>query len=349
MHRFLLIVCTVCLLTLSAFAAEPADQVFLKNGSLIKGQIGKMTDGTLVITTSFAGDISVKWSEIEKVTAKSALDFVLKDGSRIKGTAESEQAGAVNVHSPQIQQPATVQLENVTAINPPTVKPITYKGNLNAGLNISDGNTKNRSGSLQAGFVARSKRQRLTLGASTNYAENNEELTQRNSKGSIKYDFFATERLYAFSNAFLEGDEFQDLKLRTALSAGPGYQLIDKGDFDNPYFNALELYTEAGVSYFNEDFDTAEDDSYVSGRWSAKLDWPLPKNTLTLFHVHEGYPGFEDIKDLYITTEQGIRFALLENMNATIQVNWRYDSTPAAGFKRTDTLYLFTIGYNFKL
>lgn len=346
----------VFILAMSVSAAEEAatekapsvDTVVLKDGSIVKGTINTMTGGNLAITTEFGGDVTVKWSSIKSINAVSPLSFVLDDGTVLKGTSDAGEAGSINVSSQKIKGAANISLDSVTAINPPKVKPVTYKGNINAGVSISDGNTRTKSGSLLGAFEARSKRQRLTLTGSTNYAENNKVLSQRNSRGALKYDFFATDRLYVFANAFLEGDYFQDLKLRTALSGGPGYQLIEKGDFDN-CMSAMELYTEAGVAFFNEDFRSVPDESYVSGRWAAKLDWPFMPDKMSLFHNHEGYPGFEDIKDLYITTEQGLRFNLMENMNATAQVNWRYDSTPAAGFKKTDTLYLFTIGYNFSL
>ena len=351
----------LCLAWLCAFgadapdAAEPAppDEVTIADGSVLHGKITSMTGGTLTIMTDFAGAVTVKWKEVTGVRTAAPQEFVLADGSMLKGSAEPVEKGAIRISTTQLAAPAQVSLEHITALNPPEVKPVTYKGNINIGASSTDGNTRNRSVSLAAGFEARSKRQRLTIGAASNYAKSSSgELTARNSRGRLKYDFFATDRLYFFVSALLEGDRFQNLDLRTTLSAGPGYQIIDKGDFESPYLNGMELLGEVGVSYFNENFrrDT-RDESYMSGRWSAKLDWPLPVlgNTVSLFHFHEGYPSFEDIADLYISTEQGVRFALLKNLNATIQVNWRYDSTPSPGFKRADTMYLLTLGWNFDL
>ena len=120
----------------------------------------------------------------------------------------------------------------------------------------------------------------------------------------------------------------------------------------------MEFYTEAGLAYFTEDYDRLVgpygidrvngkniDDSYISGRWAMRLDWPVSPDRVTIFHYHEGFPGLEDAKDLYIMTEQGVRLTVIENFVATVQVNWRWDNTPSAGFRRADTLYLFTLGY----
>ena len=72
----------------------------------------------------------------------------------------------------------------------------------------------------------------------------------------------------------------------------------------------------------------------------------MPKK-VALFHFHEGYPGLEDGDDLYVATETGIRFTIFSNFTATAQVNWRWDNTPQPGELRSDTLYLFTLGWGF--
>ncbi len=113
------------------------------------------------------------------------------------------------------------------------------------------------------------------------------------------------------------------------------------------------MYGEAGVSYFNEDFRSAPDRAYTAARWSLRVFWPFWNDRMTFFHFHEGYPSLKRIRDIYITTETGLRFNVTTNFNAGVQVNWRYTSTPATRangeeLKRGDTLYLFTLGYNFE-
>jgi putative salt-induced outer membrane protein YdiY len=331
-----------------AVTAE-VDEVTFRDGTILKGEIVSMTDGSITIKTAVGGEVKATWAEVAGVRSGTSLQFVLKDGTELRGAAVPDADGVLRIVSALLTEPVTVDTGSVTAINPPATKPVTYKGNVSVGVSLSDGNTRNRSASLLGDFEARSKRQRLTLGGSYNYAEDSESVTQRDSRGRLKYDFFPTERFYIFTNAFLEYDEFQDLNLRTALSAGPGYQFIDPGDFTSPYFSKLQLYGEAGLAYFNEDFQEAPDNSYAAGRWSIRADWPLTPLGLTAFHFHEGYPGLEDAKDLYITTEQGLRFLFWGNFASTLQVNWRWDNTPAAGKRRSDTLFLFTLGYSFEL
>ena len=72
-------------------------------------------------------------------------------------------------------------------------------------------------------------------------------------------DFFITKRLFWFAASYFEKDQFQDLNLRTALSSGPGYRFIEKGDYESPWLKDMTLYAEAGLAYFNEDFTTDND------------------------------------------------------------------------------------------
>lgn len=322
------------------------DEITVKDGSRIIGEIVDMTDGVVNIKTIFGGDLKVKWEEVTDIKTAKALPFVLKDGTRIIGVADGMREGRIAVKSDALAEPTPVPVDSLSAINPPQ-KPITYQGFVSLGGSSSGGNTRNKNLSFAAEFQARSERQRLTIRGAYNYAEDEDDLTARNGMAAMKYDFFLTKRFYWFASSLFEHDTFQDLDLRVALGTGPGWQIIDKGDFSQAWLSELQLFLEAGVAYFNEDFHDAPDDSFVAGRWSMSVNWPIVPKRVTFFHIDEGYPSLEDLSDIYITTQQGVRLAIWNNFIATFQFNWEWDTTPAAGFGRQDTLYLVTLGYSF--
>jgi putative salt-induced outer membrane protein YdiY len=163
----------------------------------------------------------------------------------------------------------------------------------------------------------------------------------QNASGSIKYDFFVSKKLYTYVNSLLEHDKFQDVNLRSTVGAGLGYQFLDD------CIKALSF--ELGVSYFNESHYIASDKSYASGRWSWNFSYQLLPNKIALFHFDEGYFGFDTIKNVYIKTEQGVRFTVIKNFFTTIQANVNYNNNPTPGFKKTDTTLLFGLGYHFDL
>ncbi len=332
-----------------AVKAQVFDEIDMKDGSRIVGEIANMVGDTMTVKTAFGGDIKVAWKEVKSIKTAKPYTFVVGDGkTQLHGLAQGAGEDSLDIRANAIAQASTVTLASITAINPPEKKAVIYKGNISLGTSLSDGNTRNRTLSLLSELEARAERLRLSVKGNYNYAEDETSVTAQNGKASLKLDFFLTKRLYFFASSLFEHDDLQSLELRTALSAGPGYQFIDKGDFAEEWLKEMQLYGEAGLAYFDENYKRAKDKSYVSARWSVKFDWPILPKQLVLFHFHEGYPGLERAEDLYISTEQGVRIAILAGLVATLQVNWRWDNTPASGFHRSDTLYLATLGYGFE-
>jgi len=90
-----------------------------------------------------------------------------------------------------------------------------------------------------------------------------------------------TDRWYWFLAVLMEQDTFDDLNLRTAATAGPGYEFIEKGDFANPYFSQMTLQGDIGAGFWNEDRKIDNDDSYGVYRWSLRWEWEvIPKLTI---------------------------------------------------------------------
>lgn len=325
------------------------DEITVKDGSHIVGEVVDMTDGKLRVKTAFGGDLEVAWDDVTSIKTAKPLPFVLEDGSIILGTAEGTAEGNVTLRAGLLAEPSTVGLPTITAINPPEKRSVIYNGDINLGFAISDGNTQTKGFNVLANFVARSKKQRFTLRAGYNYAEDRGRLTERNGNLSVKYDYFVTERLYAFISTLIESDEFRDLDLRSAVSGGPGYQFIDTDDFSEEYLRDMQLSAEVGLSYFNDNFTAPlRDESYVAARWGLNFDWAFLPEQVSYFLYQEGYPSLEKAEDLYIATRTGLRFVIWGDLISTAQINWRWDNTPPRGVERSDVLYLLTLGYKFE-
>lgn len=345
----LILITTFMVLTPMTAMAEVIGWVTLKDGSRIYGDVMSMTEGILTIKTTFGADalLKVKWEEVTQVVIDTPLPFLLKEGTTLKGTAVEGPSGAVHILAEPLSHPVSVPLSSVAAIHPPRIKPVTYTGNFTFGYSTTRGNTDTENLSMLGELVARSTTLRLTLLGRYSVAENNGSLTARNGRGTMKLDFFLTKRFYIFTSAYFENDTFQDLKLRTALSTGPGYQFFEKGEFRNSYVKELQFYGEVGLSFFNEDFNQKTDQSSIRSRISFKWDWPLIKHTVMVFHYSEIFPSVEDIKNYYVTLDQGIRLTITKGWLTKFQITWRYDNQPPPGVKNSDTLFLLTLGYHF--
>jgi putative salt-induced outer membrane protein YdiY len=330
-------------------APAPLDVVTLKDGGVLYGEVIEMSDGVLYIKTEAAADniVKIKWANVEKLAINHPIPFHLKEGSVLIGTATEGPNGTINVRAEPLKGTMEVPLDSITALNPIVQAPVIYKGTLTGGYTQATGNSHLRNASLLGDFVARSEQLRLTLNGRYVYGDKDNTLSARNARGTIKMDFFITKRVFWFASAYFESDHFQDLNLRTALSSGPGYQFIDKGDYASPWLKDMTLYAEAGLAYFNEDFTTASDQSSLRARWAVRLNWPILDERMTFYHYQEFYPSLQNTKSYYMTMDNGVRFRIFEGFVSSIQVTTRYNSTPAQGTGNTDNLYLLTLGYNF--
>jgi putative salt-induced outer membrane protein YdiY len=330
-------------------ASAPLDVLTLKDGSILYGEVIGMEGGILHLKTPASPDnlVKVKWDSIAKLAVNHPIPFHLKEGSVLIGTATEGPNGTINVRAEPLKGTMEVPLESITALNPIVQAPVIYVGTLTGGYTQATGNSHLRNASLLGDFVARSEQLRLTIDGRYVYGDKDNQLSARNARGLIKMDFFITKRFFWFASAYFEKDTFQDLNLRTALSSGPGYNLIEKGDYESPWLKDMTLYAEAGLSYFNEDFTTAPDQSSLRARWAVRLNWPILDERMTFYHYQEFYPSLQDTKSYYMTMDNGVRFKIIAGFVSSIQVTTRYNSTPAQGTGDTDNLYLLTLGYNF--
>ena len=332
----------------AADATPPLDVVTLKDGSNIYGEVIEMAGGVLVMKTPSSPDnvIKVKWSDVAKLAVNHPIPFHLKEGSILVGTATAGADGNLNIQSEPLKGSLTVPLDAIGSVNPLIQPPVLYSGSLTGGFSQTTGNSHLKNASLLGDFVARSEQLRLSINGRYVYGENANTLIARNARGTIKLDFFITKRFYWFASAYVENDRFQDLKMRTALASGPGFQFIERGDF-NGIFKDMTFYTEAGVSFFNEDFRVADDQSSIRARVSMKFNWPMFDDRITFYHYNEFYPSMQNTSNYYLTMDNGLRFRIWEGFVSGIQVTTRYNSRPAPGTGDTDNLYLFTLGYSF--
>ena len=316
-----------------------ADEVRLKNGDHLTGQVIRMEEGKLILKTSYAGEISILWQEAASIEAEASVEVVFADKTSLKGIPLSAEKGKMRLKLSKIVETVSFDLKEVQSINPkPPESPLKLKGHINVGLNATRGNTDTKNQHLDGEFVARTKKNRYTLGAEFNRAEDEGKETVNNALGYIKYDHFLSEKWFLYSNALFEKDQFKDLNLRTALGVGAGYQFLE-----TPLTN---LSLVAGLTYVNEDFDLAADEAYPAGRWSLNFERYLLDKAVQVFHFHEGFVSLEDTDDVFIRSRTGVRVPIYKNLKATAQYNYDWDKSPEPGRERADETYLLTLGYH---
>jgi hypothetical protein len=99
------------------------------------------------------------------------------------------------------------------------------------------------------------------------------------------------------------------------------------------------------LSYVNEDFTIAEDNSYAAARWGLRFDHYILPKSLQFFLYHTGLQSVESSEDLLLYTQTGFRIPFYKDLNVALQMNWQYDKSPAPGREKNDFTYIISLGY----
>jgi putative salt-induced outer membrane protein YdiY len=223
-----------------------------------------------------------------------------------------------------------------------------WKGSVSAGGTIADGNTRRKTGTATATAVKRWEKERLTFDFLWNYAQElvttpagNQvmQTTQRRTFGDAKYDRFLSKRAYLLAQASGEGDLNAQLNLRTTAGVGAGYQFVEN--------ERWKVSGELGVAYVTEDYkDNTADKDFPAGRGAYKVDWK-PSEAWAIGQTGEIYPSLENSEDVSSRLDTHAKLMLSKSIFAQFQWLFTWDNTPATGAKRTDDLYLLTVGWSF--
>jgi len=331
------------MLTVGFFIAgnSLADEVRLKNGDKLTGQVVRMEEEKLVLKTTYAGEITIAWKEVSSVMADDPVKVVLKDETALEGNTASIEDGKMKLDTGKLESPASFSLADVKAINPEPVKPVKLTARVNASLINQRGNTNTDDYYFEGEFVARTEKNRYTLGGELANEKADGETTSENWLAYGNYSHFLDEKWYLYANTLLEHDKFKDLNLRTTLGAGGGYQI-----FETPLLN---LSVSAGAAMVDENFDVAEDNDYPAGSWFVNYDQYFFEKFVQLFFAQTGYVSLEDAKDWFLKTRTGLRFPLYKGFTATLQYNFDWDNQPSEDAETEEnTKFLFLLGYQFK-
>lgn len=314
-----------------------ADQIILKNGDQITGEILLKDNGTLSVKTSYAGTIKIDWQQVKSIATESPVEvmFVNKEIKKITSfyTKDEEE---------KLKQNNSASIEEVKYINPAphiTGKGISWRGRINTGAIIRDGNTDNERARLDGEIIARTKKRRYTAASTLNYATEDGAETESNISGLFKLDHFVSQKWYITGHIKLLDDKYKDLNLRTIVGAGLGHQFKES--------RLLNLSAELGIDYVDEDFIAADDNEYPAARWSFNYDQFLFKEALQVFHNHTLNIGLKDTEDIILDTKTGVRIPIISNLNANFEIDVEWDNSPGEDKERTDSTYIFGLGYTF--
>jgi len=319
-----------------------ADELIMKDGSRLIGEVVKRKNGTLEFKTSYAGVIKVNWDEVAELHADEPMKLMLDDGSVIMAKhIKSSEDGLIldDDIEPDLSEPSMTQ-DELAFINPePWRTGDGYKlaGHVNFAMSRERGNTDKDELDVDGDLLWRFKDIRFTMFGELQRDRSNNQKTKDKWKLDNSYDHFLTKQWFAGAYLGFEHDRFADLNLRTVVGPKLGYQWFEGED--------MNLRTTAGPLYTDEDFDTDPDKDYIALGWGIDFDKYLFSEFMQFYHRQTGLWSMEDTSDVVWNTWTGLRFPLIWRFVASTEINYEYDSGTASNTDKTDTKYTLKLGY----
>jgi putative salt-induced outer membrane protein YdiY len=329
--------CAIALL-LSLCGSAVADTVVLRNGDLITGDIVGLDAGKLVIRTEYAGEVKVDLAAIDTFATDNEVTSILKNETRLFGqvTGDGETVQIFPMSGGLTRSVPTLDLIGIEQ-GRMAQDALRFSGRIALGASSSTGNSEVARLNVDAEVIARLRANRFTLGGRANHASDSDRRTESNAVVYFKYDRFLTQRWYAYGSSTFEYDPFRDIRLRSTLGLGSGYQLIES--------LRTSLAVESGLDYVHTDFYDAPDDGFPAARLALRFDHWVIEDRMQFFHRSEGYGSLEQIEQSFVRTQTGLRFPLWNRFLAQAQLNYDWDGNPQPGRESVDQTLVLSLGY----
>jgi putative salt-induced outer membrane protein YdiY len=353
----------LCALVLAGMtSAAVADQVTLKNGDRLSGNIVSGDGKTLLLKTEFAGDVTMQWDAIVGIESTEHLNLTLKDGTKLSGkitTADGKfvVAGAPTTAAPAakdtivaVRNDAEQKAYDVAAEKMAHPKFTYFWGGLfDTGLALTRGNSSTASFTLNAKAVRETPRDKLTLYSNYIYANNDTtpptSTTANQFQAGARGDLNIGPRMFVFAFTDFETNELQHLNLRQNYGGGVGYHLIKTKrtvfdvfggfDYDRDAFNSYSYTNPAPPPPLL--FVAAYNQNSAEGVVGEEFDSHLSSRTM-LTERFSFFPNLSHTGDYRIQFDTTLAVRMKAWLSWQTTFSDRYISYPPVGLKGNDVV-----------
>lgn len=315
------------------------DEIQFKNGDRLTGTIDSIDSGKISIESKVGGKVAADVKDIKTFSTDHPILIKLADGTVAREAVAPGPDGQVMV-TPEGAAPRAVDIAQIRQIS---ALGSHWSGNVVVGGLLARGNTESESLNATAHLQRRGEQDRFTFDAG--YIFGRERVpghgtheTANDLFGEAKYDYFLSQKLYAYGDVRAEHDTIAGLDLRLVPGVGLGYQWVEEP--------SLGFNTEAGVSYLHRQFAHDGSDDSIAARLAYHLTWKI-NDKVGVFHDFEYFPGLDRINNYFFNTDAGVRASLTEKMFTEFKIDYRYDSMPSPGHGPNDIRYILGVGWNF--
>ena len=324
-----------------------ADQLVLKNGDRLTGQIVKFDGKTLTIKSEFAGEVNIPWSAVQQITSDQPLQVQSSTGQTAVGPVTTRDGNVeVITKTGTVAMPkegiALIRNEAEQLAYDKSLHPgfrENWDGGATVGFALTRGNSQTKNFALAFDANRKTLHDKLSLHANWVYATNDAPgavpSTSANAQqGGIRYNRDLTPRLFGFVGADFQADSLQTLDLRSVFGGGLGLHAIKRDS------TTLDLL--AGANYTREKY-TAFTRNLAAATLGDEFMHKLSGSTV-LTQSFYFYPDFNNTGEYRGTFNFGTVTKISKWLGWQNAFGDIYVSNPPLGKKKNDII--FTTGLN---
>jgi len=339
-------ICLFLVLSVIPLNIVHADEVVMKDGSRMIGTVVSMKSQKLLFKTAFAGDITIKWDQVARLTTDKPVEVSLGDKEVYKGTVVQSDEGTIVLQPEKGPVVPPLVMADIKTLSPPKPPPKWgFDGRISLGLSYEEGNTEKDKFNLDGNMELYKYPHRFQTNFEVSIEKSFNVKTEDKSQVYLDYNRFLNDRWFVFVLGGFQQDIFSDLDGLWSGFVGPGYQFWKSRDGRNLSISAGPGYVSEHYSQPQPSLGGQDSRDYAASGWTFSFDsWHFNK-TIQPFFTNIGSISFEDSSDWRTQVRTGIRFPMYYGMFGSVQYNWDWVNTPADGKKEYDEAIMIKLGY----
>lgn len=339
------------LLTLSALALIAAlgvargDVVETKNGARIVGKVTKIDGGSVSVDTDYAGNLTIKQSEVTAITTDAAVAVRLASGTRIDGKVSSaagslQVAGADGTISTTVDKvaaswpaggkdPAVVALERGWA----------YEANLDVSGKSGNKSQLGTSAGVRATLAGVSDKLVFYTAYDRQVTDNQKSADQFKAGVDYSSNFSGSNSWYVRNEGGF--DRIKDIQFYDVAAAGFGYDFVKK---------AKQTVTgRLGFSFRNENYKNPLTSDVNAAGLDVGFSHSLQLTDSSIVNRVTFVPSFNDFSNYRATHESFYEMPFANpSWKLRVGVSNDYNSKPGLGVDKMDTAYFTRLVLNWR-
>lgn len=327
------------LVQLSLVTASRADQVTMKNGDRITGEIQRIWDKEVIIEPEYDDDVNVTidLENVIHIESEREFEVELTDGQEVVATLlgpadDGQQLIVIDGVTESVALADIYELDEIEDY-------FDWDSHIDFNAAINKGNTDSVNTKLYADTNLKLGDHRHIADLTFNREEQDGITTRDQDLFRYNYNWLFSEPWFFGALLSAERDPIKDLDMRLILAALVGRDFLNTPD--------TILSGQLGLGYLTEEDTLGETDQSAVAIWTLRYRQDLFNDNLELFHDDSINVYLSGRNNTVIKTSTGVRYEISDLLYANVSLDYDYESDPAGTAENDDLSLVVGLGVEF--